>query len=286
MPEENNLSKTAYFIDAENAAEMARLINQDRIITRCMGDLFPPQLDLTNIHDILEIACGPGGWALDVAKVYPDMRVTAIDISQIMTEFARYQAREQELHNTHFIVMDALKPLDFPDNSFDFVNARLISGFMSKQAWPLFVQECVRITRPGGIMRLTDYEANISNSFAVDRLSEFVAKAMYRAGLSFSPTGWQTAMTPMLGKFLRDAGCLHVRHMAHVLDSSAGTTEHVSQYQNAMVFFKLIQPFLVKSGETTEEEAESLYVRALEEMMSPNYCALYYFLSAWGEKPR
>ena len=288
MAEEQETSQGdgTYFIEAENAAEMARLINQDRILTRCMGGLFPPQLDLSNVHDVLDIACGPGGWALDVARSHPDKRVTAIDISQIMTAFARYQAREQELYNAHFVVMDALKPLDFPDNSFDFVNARLISGFMRRNLWPTFVQECARVTRPGGITRLTDYEANVSTSFAVDRLSEMVTKAMHKAGQSFSPSGWQVSLTPMLGKFLRDAGYQHRQRMAHVLDSSAGTEEQLSQYQNGMAFFKLIQPFLVKTGQTTPEEAEALYQRALEEMMAPDYCSLYYFLSAWGEKPR
>jgi len=275
-----------YFIEAENAAEMARLINQDRILTRSMGGLFPPQLDLSNIHDVLDIACGPGGWALDVARAYPNKRVTAIDISQIMTEFARYQAREQELPNTHFVVMDALKPLDFPDNSFDFVNARFISGFMPKQAWPTLIQECLRILRPGGVIRLTEFESTISNSYTSEKLGEMFARALQKADQSFSPTGWQFGITPTLGRLLRDAGCQNVQPMAHVIEWSTGTAEHLSQYQNAMVFLKLSQPFLVKMGVTTVKEAEVLYQRALEEMMEPDYCALWYFFSTWGEKPR
>ncbi len=276
----------SYIFDAENAAEMARLINQDRIMTRCMGGLFPPRLDLSSVQDVLDIACGPGGWVLDVAKEHPDKRVTGIDISQLMTEFARYQAMSQGLHNAHFVVMDALKPLDFPDNSFDFVNARFVSSFMPKQAWPLFMQECTRITRRGGIMRLTEFEANMTTSYAFERLHQSAAWAMHKAGQSFSPTGWQFGITPMLGRFLRDVGYQSIQKMSFVLDSSAGTEDHLSQYQNALVALKLIQPYLVKTSMLTQEEAESLYQRALEEMMSPDYCAVWYFLSAWGEKPR
>jgi len=183
-------------------------------------------------------------------------------------------------------VMDALKPLDFPDNSFDFVNARLISGFMSKQAWPLFVQECVRITRPGRVIRLTECETTISNSYAVESLIELMTKAMHKAGHTFSPTGWQYVITPMLTHFLRDTGCLNIQKAAYVLESSMGTEEHLSQYQNFMVMLKLIQPLFVKVGITTQQEAESLYQQALEEMMESDYCAVWYFLSAWGEKPR
>jgi len=288
MAEEQETSQGdgTYFIDAENAAEMARLINQDRILTRCMGGLFPPQLDLSNVHDILDIACGPGGWVMDVAKAYPDTRVTGIDISQIMTEFARYQAREQELLNAHFVVMDAFKPLDFPDNSFDFVNARFISGFMSRTAWPPFLLECLRITRPGGLTRLTEFESPICNTFAVARLCEMFARAMYKAGQSFAPTGGQVAITPLLERFLRDAGYEHIQQMAHALNASAGTPEHLAQYQNLMVSMKLGQPYLIKMSIASQQEAESLYQQALEEMMAPDYGIIWYFLSAWGEKPR
>ncbi len=278
-------NKSSYFIDAENAAEMARLTNQDRILTRCMGGLFPQQLDLSHIHDILDIACGPGGWVLDVAKAYSNKQLIGVDISELMIEYASYQAKIQDLANAHFRVMNALKPLDFPDNSFDFVNARFISGFMSKSAWPQFIQECRRVLRPGGVVRLTEFESYITNSFAVGQIIEFLIEAMYRTGQSFSPGGWQVATTAMLGRFLRDGGFQHVQQVAHVLDSSYGAEEHLSQYQNGMVFLKLIQPFLVKVGVTTQEEAERLYQQALEEMKSHDYCALWYFLSAWGEKP-
>jgi ubiquinone/menaquinone biosynthesis C-methylase UbiE len=285
MSQESDPSKTTYFIDAENSGEMARLINQDRILTRCMGGLFPTQLDLSSIHDILDIGCGPGGWAMDVAKAYPDRRVTGIDISQLMIEFARYKAASEDLHNVNFMVMDATKPLDFPDDTFDSVNARLISGFVPKTAWSPLMQECMRIIRPGGILRLTESEANISNSFAVDRLNERIAKAMYLAGQTFSPSGWQYGTTPMLQRFLRSASFQRIKSSAHVLDCSYEAEEHKSQYQNAMVFFKLIQPFLVKLGVITQEEVEALYQRALEEMMLPDYCCVWYFLSVWGEKP-
>ena len=53
-------SETTYFIDAENAAEMARLANQDHIVTQSTGGLFPEQSDLSTMNDILDIACGPG----------------------------------------------------------------------------------------------------------------------------------------------------------------------------------------------------------------------------------
>ncbi len=275
----------SYFIDAENAAEMARLTNQDRIVTRSMGGLLSEQSDLSAVHDILDIACGPGGWSIDMAKAYPDTQVTGIDISQLMIDYARYQASVQGVRNVRFQVMNILNALDFPDSSFDLVNARLISGFMPQRHWPVFLRECIRITRPAGHLRLTEPERTISTSPAVEKLNDLLAKAMHKAGQSASPSELQFGVTPLLRRFLHDAGYQHIQCEAHVLDSSAGTAEYMSQYQNSMVFFKLLQSFMVNIGVASKDEVETLYQQALEEMKAPEYCALWYFLTVWGEKP-
>lgn len=285
-PPGSSQSENTYFIDAENAAEMARLTNQDRLMTKSMGGLFPERLDLTHIHDILDIGCGPGGWVLDVAREYPEKQVVGIDISTLMVEYARYQAYIQGLDNISFRVMNALEPLDFRDSSFDMANVRFISGFMPSVVWPRFMQECLRIMRPGGVVRLTEPEYPLSNSLVVEKLGALLTKAMQVAGQSFSPDGRHVGITPMLGRFLRDAGCQDIQKAAYVLDSSMGTEEHLSQYQNTMVFLKLVQPFIVKMELITQEEVDQLYQRALTEMMSDDYCSLWYFLSAWGVKPQ
>jgi SAM-dependent methyltransferase len=278
-------NEPTYFIDAENAAEMARLMNQDRIITENMGGLFPEQPNLSSVSDILDIGCGPGGWVLDVAYTYPTWHVVGFDVSRLMIEYARAQAKVQKLNNASFKVMDALKPLDFPNNSFDLVNARFISGFMPPASWPILMQECWRILRPAGILRLTEPEFPISNSLASEKLYGMIARALQAVRQSFSPDGRHVGITPMLTRFLRNAGFQNIRKTAHALDSSAGTEEFTSQYQNTMVFLKLLQPFVVKTGISIQQEVEGLYQQALAEMMSDSYCVVWYYLTVSGEKP-
>src|SRR5713226_1413469 len=79
-----NENESTYVLDAEDAAEMARLLDQDKVINESMGGLFPERTGLSNIYDVLDIACGPGGWAHEVAHSYPEMEVTGIDISKRM----------------------------------------------------------------------------------------------------------------------------------------------------------------------------------------------------------
>ena len=51
-----------------------------------------------------------------------------------------------------FLEADATERLDFPDASFDLVNARLVNAFLSRQDWPRLIQEGFRLLRPGGIL--------------------------------------------------------------------------------------------------------------------------------------
>lgn len=287
MPIDHVPDTNPYFIDPESAAEMARLMKQDRLFTEGMGGLFPERSgDLSTIKDILDIGCGPGGWMLDVARLYPDMQVTGIDISKLMVEYARAQARVQWLNNAHFKVMDALKPLDFPDSSFDLVNARSIFGFMPTTAWPRLMQECIRIVRPGGVIRLTEFDTyGLSTSPACEKINELGLRAFKLAGYSFSPDARSLGMTPMLGRFLREVGCVDIHHMAHAIDYSVGTEAHGPMYTNSKVIFKLAQPFMLKMKVATQEELDVLYEQALQEMMAEDFCGVWFYLTVYGTKP-
>jgi tRNA G46 methylase TrmB len=63
-----------YINDAENAAEMARLMVQEQLLTQAMGGVLAEQTDLSGIRHVLDLGCGPGGWILSVAQQYPDIQ--------------------------------------------------------------------------------------------------------------------------------------------------------------------------------------------------------------------
>jgi SAM-dependent methyltransferase len=203
-----------------------------------------------------------------------------------MIEYAKARAWSKGFNNANFLVMDALEPLEFADNSFDMVNARSIFGFMPTTAWPGLIQECMRVTRPGGIIRLTEFDTyGTTNSPAVEKINEIGLRAFKLAGRSFSPDGRSLGITPMLGRFLSDAGCINIQRKAHAFDFSMGTEAHQAMYDNSKAVFKLSQPFMVKMKVATQEELDMLYRQALGEMMSDDFCGVWFYLSAWGEKP-
>ncbi|MBV9689977.1 MAG: class I SAM-dependent methyltransferase [Ktedonobacteraceae bacterium] len=107
-PVEPPAGENVYFNDPESGAEMARLIDQDRLITQCMGGALPEQANgFSGIDRMLDIGCGPGGWLLDIAFEHPEIEVVGIDISRAMTDYARGRAEVQGLSNASFHAMDA-----------------------------------------------------------------------------------------------------------------------------------------------------------------------------------
>lgn len=283
-------SENSYLIDQESAAEMARLLEMDHMLNKHMTGLFPEDIELSNVHDILDIACGPGGWVQEVAFAYPKKRVVGIDISQNMLSYARAQAAIQGLKNASFLFMDATSLLQFPDDSFDIVNARFLGGFMWKEVWPKVVAECVRVTRPGGTIRLTETDSaiGITNSVALENMNRMLIKAGHRTGRNFSPAedSCHGALTPMLRYFLKQGGCQLIRQVPYVIDYSADSPDHAAPSKNLRLAMKLVQPFLLKLGITTSTELENTYQQVVEELESDVFRGIIYFMSVYGQKPR
>jgi len=279
-------SENRYVINIEEAAETARLMEQDRLFTQAMGGLFPERSgDISHIEEILDIACGPGGWALEVAFQYPDTQVVGIDINPQMIQYAFAQARTRQLQNVTFEVVDALKPLPFSDGSFDLVNARLLVGFMDQESWPRLLAECKRILRPGGVIRLTESDGWTSNSHAVQQIFGYLCQVLALQKRTFSIDGHSFGLVHQLGKLLRDTGFEKIEKRAFFVDSSCGADSHYIVYKDMEILFSLIKPYIIKSGLVEDEEYDRLYNRMLADMLGDDFTSISFGLITWGVKP-
>ncbi len=274
----------AYVLEPGGSAEMARLMRQDGLLTQGMGGIFPEQPDLTHVQSLLDLACGPGGWTLEVAYRYSDVEVVGVDINTEMITYATAQAAAFQRSNLHFQVMDILKPLAFPDSSFDLVNARYIVGFMRQEQWPVLIKECLRILRPGGILRFTEFEWGGANKPALEKACATLSLAMSRAGYTFSSGGYYLGLLAVLPRLFRDANIQNIRKMAHSIEYSADTEIRDSFHHNLASAFQTLTPFVVKYGIATEAEWKDLYHQGLREMYLDDFCAMWMLLTVWGYK--
>ncbi len=275
--------ESTYMLLTESDAETARLINHDQVITGTTG-LLPPGLALHDGDRILDVACGPAGWARHLAIKYPSSEVLGIDISQTMLDYARASIQAQQLPNISFQLMDITKPWKLADASFDLVNARTMVTFLSAEKWPQVIAEMLRVLVPGGTLVLTETDATHTNSPALETLSLYGSYSARRAGLSQHPLGHHLGITPMLGSYLQQAGIAQIQQEAHVIDFSAGAPAHRAVVENFKVAYKLIQPYILRQGLATQQEVDELYEQLPDQLEAPAFRGLWYFLRIWGKK--
>jgi SAM-dependent methyltransferase len=276
-----------YYILGDSHAEMLHLLNTDRYFNSAMGGLLPEQAEqaLGGVHSLLDVACGPGGWALEVAQIFPDVEVTGIDISQGMIDYANVQARASQLENAHFQVANAMEPFAFPDNSFDLVNARHLEGVIPTAAWHALLKEMVRVTRPGGTIRLVSSEWGVTNGLVFETLQRLDLGIWLPGGLNHAPDDRNVGIAAKLGRYLSNAGDVNIQERPSLMDISAGAEFHAAGIEIFNLVYEMIEPFFLAAQVITPQELKQQRQRLALEMSEDSFRGIIYTLTVWGQKP-
>jgi ubiquinone/menaquinone biosynthesis C-methylase UbiE len=102
---------------------------------------------------ILDAGTGPGIYAIQIAKLCPESKVTGVDLSVKFLEIARKNAEESGVANVEFKRGD-LEELPFANHSFDkLVCAGVISAVPNRKT---AAKELYRVLKPGGLAIITE----------------------------------------------------------------------------------------------------------------------------------
>jgi SAM-dependent methyltransferase len=276
---------STYFVaDRSSEEELTRVVVQDQMLTSGMGGVLPEQPDPTAFHRVLDVSCGTGGWLIEVAKTYPTIgQLVGVDVSSKLVEYAQEQTAVQKLDDrVEFLSMDALRMLEFPKGFFDLVNLRCGWSYLRTWDWAKLLHEFQRISRSGGVIRVTEGEIVQSTSPALTQLSELFLKAVFQAGHFFTPNG--NGVTSELTRLFRQNGIQSVQIRAHVLELRAGTPEGQAFYEDMKHAYRTFLPFLRK-WTRVPDDYEDIYQQALKEMRQPDHVATWNLLTAWGTSP-
>lgn len=277
---------STYFVqDRSNEEELTRLQIQDEMATIAMGGVLPEQPDPTIFQRMLDVGCGTGGWLIEAAKTYPAMSLLmGVDVSSRMIEHARAQAEAQQVSDrVQFATMDALRMLEFPSDYFDLVNQRLGASYLRTWDWPKLLHEFQRVTRPGGVIRLTESDTiTESSSPALTRLKDIFLQALYQAGHLFTPHG--NGITSELARLLHQYGLKNVQTRVSTLEYRVGTAQGQRFYEDMRHLFRTLLPFL-REWSRVPDDYEDIYQQALREMQRPDFVAIGSLLTAWGNNP-
>ncbi|KAH6877223.1 S-adenosyl-L-methionine-dependent methyltransferase [Thelonectria olida] len=111
--------------------EMYRIVLNGELSAAPIGD--SPQ-------DVLDVGCGTGVWAIEFADEHPSADVVGVDLSPIQPSFVP--------PNCKFEVDDINKDWTYPENKFDLVHIRAMTGCIPD--WPEFHKKAFKHVKPGG----------------------------------------------------------------------------------------------------------------------------------------
>jgi 2-polyprenyl-3-methyl-5-hydroxy-6-metoxy-1,4-benzoquinol methylase len=126
--------------------------------------------------DILIAGCGTGLHAVQIAQVYPNARLLAVDVSVTSLAYARRKTRELGLRNIEYAQADILE-LGTIDRTFDSIESVGVLHHLAEPTagWRVLVS----LLRPGGTMRIGLYSNVARRTIAEARAH--IASRGYRA---------------------------------------------------------------------------------------------------------
>ena len=153
--EEGNLSwKPAWEVESAARAVHAKIwsdgdVNGDRMLRQSYHRVLE-QLSIAPAN-ILDLGCGVGMSTFAMQEVYPQARVTGLDLSPYFLSVARYRG-QQNIEWIHA----AAESTGLPDNSFDLISACLVFHELPTDAAKAIITEARRLLRSGGYLTIMD----------------------------------------------------------------------------------------------------------------------------------
>ncbi len=130
--------------------EIRRLDFQHYALRSVLKGNYQAPLDPSSLTQILDVGCGTGQWARDMAEAFPGVHVTGIDIEPTFSAATPLPA------TVHFVHGNMLDGLPFRDQCFEYVHQRLLVGAIPAQRWPDHLRELWRVLSVNGWVELVE----------------------------------------------------------------------------------------------------------------------------------
>ncbi|KAI9313554.1 S-adenosyl-L-methionine-dependent methyltransferase [Dichotomocladium elegans] len=134
-----------------------RLHLQHKALKLAFGTSFDAPIEqcLDEGTNVLDSACGPGSWTLEMAKRFPNSKFYGTDLSSRFPD-------QNKPDNTEFRVLNIVDESPFESNYFGYIHQRAVTLGIKIADWPKILENIKRTLKPGGWVELT--EVNLINT--------------------------------------------------------------------------------------------------------------------------
>ncbi|HEX2347603.1 MAG TPA: class I SAM-dependent methyltransferase [Ktedonobacterales bacterium] len=267
------IAGTPYALPSD-LSEMNRLDFQHYMLRQAFKGIYAAPISVPS--DILDVGTGTGRWAKEMATLFPQARVTALDIKDPNESAPGEEAPEQRSNAYTFVRGNILEGLPFPDASFDFVHQRLLFFAIPGNHWQFVVNELARVTRPGGWVEVVEGHYGYEPMGpAAQRISDAMLPAMLQRGID-------PRQSDNLAQFLQAAGLRDVRtRTVNVpVGDWGGHIGHLA-LTDVMTFSQAARPLLLAQG-MSESDFAQLVATMRDECERLRYTWPFYI--AYGQR--
>jgi ubiquinone/menaquinone biosynthesis C-methylase UbiE len=269
-------------------------------LSEALGGAVPATLvDWAAIHTVLDVACGVGGWSLDLACAYPHLQITGIDTSARCIATAKRLAHEGGFSNVRFLVQDLhdVREVEtrLPGAPFGLIHLTFLAPTLLSMDCSAWLRTLSRLCRPGGTVCWMETEFPLTSSPAIEQIIALTCHALDLATCHCTPLSMPTSaehiprghvgITPLLASWFHAAGYQQVQQVLTAIEVSSGTEAHPCFVLQVEAFLRQIRPFLLTQGVVTKGAFEQLCVQVEAEVQQETFCGLCFLLSVLGQKP-
>jgi ubiquinone/menaquinone biosynthesis C-methylase UbiE len=288
-------------------------------VYEALGGLLPPDLltqcDLSHAEAVLHLGCGSGFWLCELARAYPHLYgIGLVQQEPEQVHAANSRAQQEDLSRLAFLSQDLrdLAPVWFPELRYDLIHLSFLSRYALTLDYALLAKVCVALCRPGGWLCWTETELPITTSPAFERWRTLLCQGlqavgqrfsvepqqpMHQVDLSSSAERRELGITPLMGAWLRQAGCGRraeaseawrlphpriVSQQGAVLDLSAGTALHPAFTREVLQGAEQLRPFLLGTGVISFAEYALLLKQMTAELDWEDFYGSALVLRVWG----
>jgi SAM-dependent methyltransferase len=229
--------------------------------------------------DILDVGCGSGRWAMEMAALFPNARVVGLDLvpppDDVVTMGEGLDTRPA---NYVFTAGNVLEGLPFADQSFDFVHQRLLITAIPSDRWPAVIQELVRVTRLGGWVELAECGVPQDGGPGYTGLWQSWIDFLAKRNVDFT-VGAHT------GQMLISGGLANVQQRAlnFPMGDWGGRIGRASA-TDCLAVGKALRAGVIAQNIMTSDRYDALYARAQQEFAQRQGRGILPFYVAYGQR--